>query len=297
MFASRAIAQTHEFTTGGVVRRYSLIAPSDADLGALPVVVDLHGSGSNPHEHLEVTEAATSAARGALVVLPWAGIPFRLLEGWPAGWAWNVPGNPLPGETVVREEPDDVAFIGALIERLVQHHAVDAHRIHLRGYSGGARLCSHLLARIPGQLRSVCCVGGVRFVPPSSAAALPPVLAVHGCKDTFNPYAGGSGPRWSESVESAVQQWAATMYCEPAPRMDAPADGVLEARYVDPAGLGAVRLISVVAAGHSWPGTQHVDHIAQFGDPGAFSASHAHWDFVQEVETDSAGVTIQVTGC
>jgi hypothetical protein len=45
-----------------------------------------------------------------------------------------------------------------------------------------------------------------------------------------------------------------------------------------------VRLITVADVAHSWPGTAHVDHIAQFGASGSFNASQAHWDFVHEVD-------------
>src|SRR5215207_6603666 len=216
MISNGVITETHELSTGGMVRRYTVIRPVDAELDTLPVIIDMHGSGSNPDEHAAVTGAASWAAKGAAVVLPQAAIPFQLLAGWPAGWAWNVPGSPLPGESGTRDDPNDLAFINALMSRLIDQHSVDPNRIHLRGYSGGARLSSHLLATTASRLRSVCCVGGVRFIEPSTAP-LPPLLAIHGRRDTFNPYEGGAGPRWSESVESAVQQWATAMQCLPDP--------------------------------------------------------------------------------
>ena len=272
----------YEMRMSDLVRRYLVLEPRGLDAASVPAIIDLHGSGSSPEEHIAVTAARSTAATGAIVVVPQAGIPFRLLADWPSGWAWNVPGSPLPGETTARDEPDDVAFIGALITRLVHKHGVAARRIHLRGFSGGARLGSHLMSAIPERLTSVCCVAGVRFVPTSGKP--PPLLAIHGALDATNPYAGGSGPRWSESVEAAVDQWAAASGCAPTPQNRAISDTVREARYTNAEGFAAVRLITIADAEHSWPGTTHSDHIAQFGAAGSFDASQAHWDFIQEVD-------------
>jgi pimeloyl-ACP methyl ester carboxylesterase len=68
--------------------------------------------------------------------------------------------------------------MAALTTRLVEQHGIDPRRIHLRGYSGGARLASHLTVAMADRLSSACCVGGIRFVP--SSGALPPLLAIHG---------------------------------------------------------------------------------------------------------------------
>jgi polyhydroxybutyrate depolymerase len=283
MHTEGVISGTYEIEVLGSVRRYVVLRPRGIDLATVPTIIDLHGTGSWPNEHVAVTAARAFAAVGAVVVVPQAGIPFRLLEEWPAGWAWNVPGSPLPGESVARDEPDDMAFIEALIARLIRQHGAELRQIHVRGFSGGARLASHLMASMTNRLASVCCISGVRFVEPSPGQ-LPPLLAIHGGIDALNPYEGGSGPRWSESVESVVCQWAVASRCEPTPKYRTVSEQVREVRYIDTTGFAAVRLITVGDAAHSWPGTAHRDHIEQFGAPGRFNASQADWDFVYEVD-------------
>jgi polyhydroxybutyrate depolymerase len=273
-----------DIEVSGVHRRYLVIQPNGIDAAGVPTIIDLHGSGSWPAEHAAVTDARTFAALGAVIVVPQAGIPFRLLAGWPEGWAWNVPGSPLPGESVARDEPDDMAFVEALIDRLISRHGADPRRIHLRGYSGGARLSSHLMAAMGRRFASVCCVGGIRFVAPDGA--LPRLLAVHGALDAINPYAGGAGPRWDEPVESVISQWASASQCVFPPQRRVLSGAARETRYVDGDGLATVRLITVADAAHSWPGTADRDHIAQFGAPGTFRASQASWDFLHEAEWD-----------
>jgi polyhydroxybutyrate depolymerase len=276
------IFEAYEFNVAGSDRRYEVFRLDGMAAGTIPVVIDLHGSGSWPREHAAITGAGELATRGAFVVVPRADIPFQFPPEWPAGWAWNVPGSPLPGEAAARDEPDDLAFVDALITRLVEQHGVDPHRIHLRGFSGGARLASHVMAAMPGRLASACCVAGIRFVQPITGK-LPPLLAIHGFLDAINPYEGGIGPRWSDSVEAVVGQWAVAAGCESAPE-HVFSDDVREARYVDVAGIAAVGLITVADAAHSWPGTVNADHIARFGASGSFDASQTHWDFVCEVE-------------
>ena len=276
-------SETYEIQVLGSARRYRVMRLRGVDSATVPTILDLHGSGSWPEEHLAVTAARSFAALGAVVVVPQANIPFQLLAEWPAGWAWNVPGSPLPGETIARDEPDDLAFIDALTTRVIDQHGVDPCRIHVRGFSGGARLASHPMAALTNRLASVCCIGGVRFVEPSSGE-LPPLLAIHGSLDALNPFSGGGGPRWSQSVETVVYQWAVVSGCRSTPEWRSVSDNVRETRYIDTTGFAAVRLITVADAAHSWPGTGHSDHIAQFGASGSFDASQAHWDYIHEVD-------------
>jgi polyhydroxybutyrate depolymerase len=238
---------------------------------------------------MAITDAQLLAASGTLVAVPEAAIVFRLLEGWPAGRAWNVPGAPLPGETGTRQEPDDVGFLRVLIDRLVSLHRADPARIHLRGYSGGARLAAHAAMSIPGRIASICCVAGVRFPGTSGTRGLPPLLAIHGERDIINPYLGGNGPRWTYSVPEAVRRWAMSTECEAAQLESSIDSTVREISYARPDGSHPVRLTVIAAGTHAWPGTRDRQHCAQFGAAGTFSASDAHWRFMREVENCRTG--------
>lgn len=276
-------------------RRYLKLQPGDRDPGALPVVLDLHGSGITPEGYVQVT-GARSLATEAIVIVPQAATPFDILEMLPftngavlpPATAWNIPGFSLPGEDEVRSGPDsvdEISFIGDLIDDLVDHHEVDPSRVHIRGYSGGARLASHLAAAYPHRVASICCVAGVRF-PSEPAPDMPPVLAIHGRRDGLNVFGGGSGSHWQESVDSAVGRWAEHDRCVTRTR-ELIAEGVEVTRYARIDGSSPVRLIVVDQAEHSWPGSADKDHVAIFGSAGDFSASTAHWEFVREVEATS----------
>src|ERR1700760_4507560 len=103
MLTEGVTSESYGIRRPGSIRQYVMIRPVGVDPATLPAVVDLHGSGSWPEEHADITAARALAAAGAVVVIPEAGIPFRMVEVGPMGRAWNVPGSPLPGESDPRD--------------------------------------------------------------------------------------------------------------------------------------------------------------------------------------------------
>jgi polyhydroxybutyrate depolymerase len=256
-------------------REYVLVKPVTGGSRELPLIVELHGSGFDPADQLRVSRSARLAARGAVVALPRGKIRYSLMAGWPRGYAWNVPGSPLPGETEPRREPDDVRFIAELVAAVVSAPDSDLRiapdRVHVIGYSGGARLASHLAAQVPG-LASVACVAGVRH-PGNVTDNTVAIIAVHGADDPVNPYLGGAGSRWSTSVPESVSEWARASRCAMTPSIRAIADGVREVSYLPALGGAPVRLAIVANVGHAWPGTRDPDHLARFGAAGSFDVT------------------------
>jgi polyhydroxybutyrate depolymerase len=239
----------------------------------------LHGSGFTADTYATTSDALHLAARGAIVVMPEAVIPFRLNPAWPWGFAWNVPNSPLPGESSPRQQPDDVAFIRAVLAACP--HRYPGLPVHLMGYSGGARLASYVAAT-ESNLASVGLVAGVRF--PNEATATPPMLAIHGQRDTINPYAGSNNARWGAGVQTVARCWARAAGCLERPQLHVIMSGVQEERFAMVNGLSPVRLVSLTHVGHAWPGSTDAEHIAQFGDAGPWSASHWLGHFFEEVE-------------
>jgi polyhydroxybutyrate depolymerase len=268
--------------TGGLSRSYLLVVPEAGD-GPVPLIVDLHGSGLDPYDQLRVSGSHRFAARGAVVLAPSGAIPYRLMDGWPEGRAWNVPGTLLPGQQELPDMPDDVGFIAGLIEMLTSGGAgpgvrIDPQAVHLMGYSGGARLACQVAAAV-SHLASLGCVAGVR--PPSGISSSSiAVLAIHSRDDPRNPYDGGAGPRWDVSVEDAVAGWARVSGCLPRPRSRTCKADVVELRY-DPDGQGGppVRLVTVPGVGHTWPGSRDASHLSRFGPSGTFDATAHLWRF------------------
>lgn len=248
----------------GQSRRYLLAEPAgDSDIAPSPVIVDLHGSGSDPVRHLLTTKSDRICRRGGIVLLPEAAIPFRLRPDLRDGRAWSIPGAPLVGEQTPRAHaPDDVGFVAAVLDDVSKIRRIDPASVHAMGFSGGARLCCYLVRDLPDRLASIGAVAGLRF-PPGLPATSVGVLAIHGRGDDINPYLGGAGPRWDVPVESAAEAWAAA----------AGARGVT-ARFCGSTvhhrrwaanGREQVRLITLDRAAHCWPGSSDEEHRRDFG--------------------------------
>jgi polyhydroxybutyrate depolymerase len=241
--------------SGGVERRFLVHLPAGYDgRAALPVVFELHGSGGTPEGQYATSQlgALADAERFAIA------LPASL------GERWNVPPDPA--------KPDDVRFIGDVLDTLERMLCVDARQVFATGFSGGGRMSSQLACDLSGRVAAIAAIGGLRFPGPCSEARNMPVLAFHGTADPTNPYAGGGQPYWGTGVESALEGWASHNGCGPR-RESRVAPSVDQLAY----GGGScsdVVLYRIDGFGHAWPGVLVPD--AEQG-----SANELLWAFFQ----------------
>jgi polyhydroxybutyrate depolymerase len=216
--------------SGGVDRKVPLYVPA-AGVGHsdIPLVFDLHGSGSNGRSQAEHSGLMALAGRhGFLLANPNGGIadPARPADGF----FWNIPGVPLIGDTQMPANPsDDVQFFRDAIQQLVQSACVDPHRVYVTGFSGGARMVSWLACALSERLAAVAPVAGLRagvpdsggFTTPDLQSCAPsravPIITFHGVHDATNRYDGDGGPRWGYSIPAALARWAKLDGCKTTP--------------------------------------------------------------------------------
>jgi polyhydroxybutyrate depolymerase len=227
----------------------------------LPLVVDLHGSGSTAAGQESVSRmSGTADARHFVVVYPQA----NRRSG--AGYAWNVPGTP----TWQAAGPDEAAFVKQLVAQVSGRYCVDARRVFAVGFSGGAREASELVCQ-PGRLfAALAAVGGLRAPAPCPAGPVP-VLAIHGSADVQNPYGGHGAPYWTYSVPEAARRWAVHDGCPAGPVVSTIAGGTLTA-YRDCPDSTGVELYTLLGKGHQWPGAH----------PGDLPANDVIWRFFED---------------
>jgi polyhydroxybutyrate depolymerase len=204
-------------------------------------------------------------------MLPDGGIRQRRADGGD-GYYWNIPGVPLiGGGAVPKGARDDVRFIADSIDHLVKHNCVDARRIYVTGFSGGARMSSTVGCRLADRVAAVAPVAGLRagraagseFAEPDADDCRPSrpiaVLAIHGTDDPTNPFPGGEGLRWGYSVERAAARWATLDHCGTAPALEKISAHVTRVRY-GACGTGSEVVLYRIDApgdqggGHVWPG-------------------------------------------
>jgi polyhydroxybutyrate depolymerase len=259
-------------TSGGQKHQVDLMLPASFDAGKrVPLVIGLHpsgGTGAGFDQDAGLSAAAT--AKGFAVMLPDGGV--QLPGG--DGHYWNIPGVPLVGGgDVPKGSRDDVRFITDAIDHLVKHSCVDARRVYVTGFSGGARMSSMVGCRLADRVAAVAPVAGLRagraagpdFAEPDASDCRPSrpltVLAIHGTDDPTNPFPGGEGSRWGYSVERAAARWASLDQCGAAPALEKSSAHVTRVRYGACTASKEVVLYKIEAArdqggGHVWPGGQ-----------------------------------------
>jgi polyhydroxybutyrate depolymerase len=233
--------------SGGRDRTYRLFVPRSYDgRKALPLVLDLHGSGGTAANQAATSRFEALAEReGVLVATLQAGTEDR---------RWNVP--------IAEGRPDDVRYVSDVIDHVAAHACTDRARVYATGFSGGARMSSLLACRLNDRIAAIAPMAGLRWPGPCDGRPVP-VLTFHGLADPQNTYDGrveGRGGEWVESVPEALAGWAGHNRCDAEPKLDDPPGPLSTLSY---AGCDAdVRLVRVDGLEHRWARDQ-VDATAE----------------------------------
>jgi polyhydroxybutyrate depolymerase len=217
---------------------------------AVPLVLNLHGSGSNAEQQEGLTGMdATADDDDFVVVYPQARIPSG------AGYVWNIPGVALIGGAAVPVgAADDETFLEQVVSMMRSDACVDPRRVYATGLSGGARMSSQLACDAATTFAAVAPVSGLRLPSPCDAARPVPVISFHGRLDPIDPYNGHGQAYWTYSVPAAAQMWAAQNRCSTSPRTSQPAPTVTLTAYVGCTRGADIELYTLATEGHEWPG-------------------------------------------
>jgi polyhydroxybutyrate depolymerase len=253
------------FRYGGTERFVCTYTPSALPDGLQhPLVIALHGGSGNASQMMADDHGiiALAEAEGYVAVFP---------NGLPRGGCAAVPC--LDNNW---SQPDNVFFVAELIDRQLATGLVDAERIHLVGFSGGAKLIYDIVATpgFPHAIDSVATVAGAfglyhegrdadGFVVTQLQEGTPvSALLVQGALDPRLPAAGGLDESRREahvSFRTKVDFWRLVtgLEADPGQAVDivaldpaAPAD-LAAMRY----GGGAATVVEVLdpGLGHAWP--------------------------------------------
>jgi polyhydroxybutyrate depolymerase len=229
----------------------------------LPLVIMLHGMGGMASNAVRETGWSAKAEKeGFAVVYPDATRP----DGrQPPSLRTNAPAwNDGSGRFhAAQQQVDDVAFIDALIDRLVASQRIDPKKIFIAGFSNGASMTFLAGARLSNKVAAIAPVSGSWW-----DATQPPVRAVSlfyltGSSDTLNPLAGGfprlafggkeQGGQSKPPVRDMVAAWAKALQCPSSSTVE-PRAGVHVQRYFPCRDAAEVRLTVVDDLGHVWAG-------------------------------------------
>jgi polyhydroxybutyrate depolymerase len=232
------------------------VPPSYNATSPAPVVLIFHGAGMNAKLMLEFSGVNAKADEAGFVAVYPNGTgagPFLTFNS--GGIAWDV----------VKQQPNDVAFVARLLDDLATVVNVDPRRVYATGMSNGGMMCYRLAAELSDRIAAIAPVAGTMAATAAEPKRPVPVLHLHGTEDRLVPFGGPDQrvPKFLsfKSVEDTVATWVQRNGCHDEPLVeelpDLADDGTTVTRETYRGDNGAeVVLVVVHGGGHTWPGRQ-----------------------------------------
>jgi polyhydroxybutyrate depolymerase len=270
---------------GGYVQE---IPPGYAGRQPLPVVVDLHGLSEPAPLQVALTQLGTyGASHGFITITPQVSDPEPL-------WLTSIGSK-------------DLAYFGALLQRVSATLCIDRNRIFVAGYSNGAFMASSIACQYASQVAAVAPVAGLTNPVGCRPSRPVPIVAFHGTADQYVAYTGGLGPLGQTladpfgghqnisqalgggaprprgpSIPAIAATWARRNGCAPQPH-DRKVDGDVTLIAYSCRHNATVELYRIAGGGHSWPGSTFAEGIS--GSLGhtslTISADQVMWQFFE----------------
>jgi polyhydroxybutyrate depolymerase len=245
----------------GVARTYRRYIPAATDGRPLPVVINIHGLGSNVDQQVALTAFEPLAEQKKFIVLTPQGL-----------------GSVPRWDTSEHDGNVDLQFIGAMLDDVEASLCVDQARIYSTGLSDGGIMSSLLACTMGDRIAAIGLVSGIERPDGCNPGHGVPIIVFWGKKDVILPFCGGLGPAlvalFSGSpvasatpvcppvnqagfppVEDAVALWTKADGCEAKPAVTQPGSDVEERTFTGCKDGVSVHFYVVSDGGHTWPGS------------------------------------------
>ena len=297
-FSNRTISETNNtdsIIVDGLKRSWLIHIPLSYDINkSVPLLIALHGGGGTGRNMETLTSGGfdrIANIKGFVVVYPDG------IEKY-----WND-GRSIE-ETrywVQRKNIDDVGFISALIDHLVNKMNIDPKRVYVTGMSNGAIMSYRLACELSGKIAAIAPVAG--NIPQNLLLSCSPsrpvsVLAINGLDDPLVPFAGGdvTGPYGLKklgkvlSAPESIKVWVKNNECLETPVITyepdmKPQDGtrVRKEAYTNGKNNSEVILYAIEGGGHTWPGGyQYLGEKIVGKTSRDINADEVIWDFFEK---------------
>jgi polyhydroxybutyrate depolymerase len=258
------------FDFAGEERSYVLhVPPSYEGDAAVPLVLNLHGLGSNAGEQDRYSRLPAKAdEEGFVLVTPEGQAPIGF---------WNI----MPAAANLG---DDLGFLSGLLDSLEAQLCIDTVRVYSTGISNGGLMSARLGCDISERIAAFASIAGVTFAVDCAPASSVSVLAFHGTADPIIPFEGGPvgidalSNLTFPAVRDSLAKWAAQNGCDASPVSEQVAEQVTLERYEGCAAGADVELYVVDEGGHTWPGAA-VDVPALGATTHEIDATDLLWQF------------------
>lgn len=276
----------NDFEVDHFTRLYRVYIPESYDgFTRVPLVMSLHGTVSSAEEQQRNTGWDDVAdAENLIAVYPQGRRSVFF------GWAWNA-GAGLAGDerTATNSlgesvEIDDVSFINALLDHLLDTLCINPNQIYITGFSNGGGMTDHLACELSDRVMAIGTVAGAYTeIPNGCNPTRPmPVITFQGKQDRVVNYEG-SVSHGLQGVEAWAEDWAGRNGCDAEQIViDYPADSVNAYRYGSCDEDAEVHVYMLEDAGHTWAGGGWGDTFLLGKTNQDINASATMWDFFQQ---------------
>jgi polyhydroxybutyrate depolymerase len=258
--------QVSTVSVDSVARSYRVYRPASVASrpGLVIVLSGVYGSGFQA----EVTTGFDAQADR----LGWlAAYPDSVLDGWDAFGSTSDWGR-HPGA-------DDVAFIGAVIDKIVSGDGVDPGRVYITGMSRGGMMTHRIGCELASKVAAVAPVSGNMATATGSAADVPcnparpvSVLVIHGTADGAIPIAGGRVDIPFSPLVDVMARWRIADGCGDSSSVATNGPSTTTSWQCPGGTTVAMRVVQ--GGWHVWPGTP-----TGAGGPDSFDGSRVIADF------------------
>jgi len=245
-------------------RSYIVHIPSGAQ-GARPVVINMHGGGSNAAQQEKYSRMDALADREHFIVVYPNGTGRAGMFVWNAGACCGA----APAKHI-----DDVGFIRSVIDDVGRRTPIDRTRIYATGMSNGSMMSYRLAAEASDLIAAIAPVAGSMVLMNFRPKLPVPIMHMHSVDDPRALYNGGLGlpfpgsqyRAFHQPVEEQLGKWAAFNGCPSTGTVQKKLTGseTTATRYVyAPCKSGApIVLWKLTGSGHVWPGSDtRAEHI------------------------------------
>jgi polyhydroxybutyrate depolymerase len=265
------------FNYDGEARSYQIYVPAAYTPGtAVPVVLNLHGYGSNNTQQMAYGTFKAIADTANFLILAPLGIPDGTgTAHWNANWGTGV---------------DDIGFINALLDTISNNYSVNQNRIYSTGMSNGGFMSLTLAGQLDNRIAAVASVTGTMStlqIPENTVTRPVPVMQIHGTNDPTVAY---NGDAYFISVDSVINYWVGHNNCNTTPVFTAIADvntsdGCTAELYEYLGGDNGAEVVQykVIDGAHTWPGAPVTLGVTNQD----FNASVVIWEFFNKYEKSS----------
>ncbi len=226
------ISQEFSFMYDGIERSYIVYVPESTRETDNPMVINMHGLGSNAIQQQFYSQFDLVAdTSGAIIVYP-NGVDNQ----------WNIYSD---------NGVDDVGFISALIDTMAANYSIDLNRVYATGMSMGGFMSHRLACQLNNRIAAIGPVAGTLAYPFCSPERAVPVCHIHGTADETVPYS---------LVPPTIAFWAGINGCSDSvvvnlPDIDPDDQSTVTLTTYSPCDDDVeILLYTINNGGHTWPG-------------------------------------------